>query len=165
MKKNNQNVSNGMKFFIVVVSLVIIITITFLAGYTFGKGDKNLCQVTDTKFGKIETQVKRTPISEIYQRVGLVTEKGSDFVTINSQINPYGFGGGEAAEYVDFKAKITPETKIIKIISLKNGDENQEEIKFSDIETKKTVKVVSVENIKDKAEFTATKIYLITDEK
>lgn len=161
MKKND---NKGIMFFVAIISLLVIATVAFLVGYYFGVQSKE-CQIINAKFGDIETNVKRTSLSEIYQRVGFVTQKNTDSLVINSQSNYYGFDGGGKAEYKDFKVIVNPQTEIVKTVVLKNGDEKQESATFDDVVINKTIKVVSSDNVKDKNEITATKIYLITDEK
>ncbi len=162
MKKNNQNVSNGMKFFIAAVSLVIIITITFLAGYTFGKGDKNLCKIF-TKAGDKEIEVRYSLSDESFTVIGHIVQKNDDSIVINTRPESGFFEkeGTMNVEVPDIKINTDEQTKIVKTSSLINGDKDYENITLVDLQEFTLVQIFSIENIRDKDEFKASKINLL----
>ena len=159
MFKETKNKSPFKILLFLVLAIIFIVT-ALLGGYWFGKKTKTLS--FQAKFGDIGSQVKySSEVKEVFSVIGSVKQTGNNVLTIDARETASGFLDMEKSKLKELQIKINPDTKFIRIMSLPNGDENLEEINFSDLKQGQMIKVFSNENIRGKNEFNASKIYLI----
>lgn len=156
-EKNN----NKFLLFVTIAISIVFIFCAFFAGMFVEKQRETKTFVA--KFGDIEAEIEYSLSDEVFSVIGHIVQKGVDEITINVQPES-GFFRGQGSieiEIAEIKINTNEQTKIIKIISLANGDKDYESISLSDLKESEIVQVFSNENIKGKSEFTASKINLL----
>jgi len=153
-------------------TLVVIIVIwsaaVFLVGYFQPRQGTNVQPTViekcsfETTFGNIETSVEYAKSDEVYSVMGIILENSGNTLKISYQKNFMSPSGGPMPEEKEIIIRKDANTKIERIESLPNGDENISLIEFGSLSAGNIVLVFSNSDISQvEDEFIASKIKLL----